>query len=101
MKAMDFFMETDVVGSKGKRIEQIGQDIQGVVKNYNRTVEDMLSNAIIGESQHKLAKIDELLKPGMEKHGRSTENIGFAVGKAAVNTANMDKDVANSINLEA
>lgn len=99
MGAMDFLMDTAVVGSKGKEIERIGQEMQQVVRDYNQTVQNMLTGAILGATNTKLSSIDSTIQPGMTKESRSTENTGVAVSKAATDTTQMDTDVAGSINI--
>ena len=92
-------MDIGYVQDRGKRIEEIGQEIQTIVSNYNQTVLNMLGGAILGATNIKLLNVDETIQPGMTKQGQATESAGRAVGKAAVDTDQMDQNVANSMHV--
>ena len=101
MAILEYMMNTQTVSTRGKQLEELGNELQELLKSIDATIDELAMLGMLGKVKDKLTSVYEMVQPGMAKHMNRIETLGVATQKAAVNTNEMANTVASAITLTA
>ena len=99
MAILEYMMNTQTISTKGKQLEELGNELQELLKNIDASIEELAMLGMLGKVKDKLSTVYEAIQPSMATHMNRIETLGRATQKAAVNTDEMATNVANAMNL--
>ena len=98
--AWEALVDTDQVGTLGHNVEEIGGQLTELMTQVNQTVEDIMTNGMMGQVQLSLDSAYSTVEQSMMDHTQRVTNVGEAVSQTAINTADMDADVAGKLSAQ-
>lgn len=97
MAILEYMMNTETVSSKGKQLEELGAELQDLIKDCDSTIEELATQGMLGKVKEKMSQVYEAVQPSMAKQMDRIDVLGAAVQKAALNTTEMADHVANNL----
>ena len=101
MAILEYMMNTQYVSSRGKQLEELGNELQELMKRADATIEELAALGMLGKVKDKLSSVYGEIKPSMTKQMIQIGTLGVATQNVACNTDEMAEHVANKITLTA
>ena len=97
MAILEYMMNTETVSTTGKKLEELGNELQQLMKSCDKTIEELATQGMLGKVQEKMSSVYDAVQPSMSKQMDRIDVLGTAVQKAALNTSEMAEHVANNL----
>ena len=101
MAILEYMMNIQTVSSRGKQLEELGNELQELMKRADATIEDLAELGMLGKIKDKMTSVYGEIQPSMEKQMARIGVLGVATQKVACNTDEMADFVADRITLTA
>ena len=101
MAILEYMMNIQTVSSRGKQLEELGNELQELMKRADATIEDLAELGMLGKVKDKMTSVYGEIQPSMEKQMARIGVLGVATQKIASNTDEMADFVADRITLTA
>lgn len=97
MAILEYMMNTETVSTTGKKLEELGNELQELMKACDKTIAELAAQGMLGKVKDKMSSVYETVQPSMSKQMDRIDVLGSAVQKAALNTSEMAENVANNL----
>ena len=96
----EVLVDTDQVQTIGKNVQDLGDQLYELINQVHDVVEEVMMNGMKGQVQLSLDNAYTTVGQSMTDHTTRVTNVGEAVGQVAINTADMDADVASKLSAQ-
>ena len=97
MAILEYVMNIQTVISKGKKLEELGNELHDLIKRCDATMEELAAQGMVGTVRDRMSSVYKIVQPSMLNETVSIGELGVATQKVAINTDDMANTVANAL----